>query len=930
MDDSGVTRRTVLRGTAFGVLGAAALPAADALRGTAKADTASLTLTVDTASPGHEVSPQLYGAFFEEINYAGAGGLYAELIRNRAFMDPATPGIVSGLTDFTIAGWVNPAATPNWARFFDFGTGETAYMFLTVSAGGTNNPRFAITVSGNGNEQRLDAPSPLPLNTWTHLAVTLSGTAGALYVNGAAVATNSSMTLNPSSLPVTTNDYVGKSQFPPDPSLDATVDEFQIWNRALSAAEVQSRQTSAAGTTGGGNVAWYRLDEAKGATAVDSSGNGRNGTIELVDTDWSAIADGGAEATATLDASTPLNAQLTRSLKLDLTSVTAGQRAGMANIGYFGVPVVPGQAYRVSFFAKATAGFSGPLTVSLESQDGPKAYASAQVRGLKTGWQRFSATLQVPRGVMALGDGRFVISVDNRGSHTVSVPDGATVWLQVVSVFPPTYRNRPNGLRPDLAEILASINPKVLRFPGGNYVEGVTVDTRWNWKQTIGPVWERPGHQNSAWGYWSDDGLGLPEFLQLAEDLGITPVIGVWAGLTLDGTVIPQNELTPYVQEALDLLEYVTGPATSTWGARRAADGHPAPFRIPYLEIGNEDFLNGGTTSYNDYRYPMFYDSYSRSGPLIFVGEYSATANAGLLPTGLLGNSVGEAAFMTGLERNSDIVHMSSYAPLFANYNHTQWNPDLIGFDQLHSFGSTSYWVQRMFAGCVGDRVLPVTASASGPVLLGDGRQPVAAGLPEGRQRGHPGHDRPAGVQRRRGVRGQRPGADRRPGGRQHAGRPERDRARQVGAARLGRRLYLPGARQLGHRRHGAVAPAATNVTLIKVGLSRHNHAAASGNSRRSRETSQCEGSSLPGWHCSRRSGPCSAAPPARKNPPPSPSSRLPPLPRRRPRPPPPVQAPARSCSDSTASPARPRRSARPSVARATGPTSPAAMSRLR
>ena len=196
------------------------------MRGTAKADTASLTLTVDTASPGHAVSPQLYGAFFEEINYAGVGGLYAELIRNRAFMDPAPQGIVSGLTDFTIAGWVNPAATPNWARFFDFGTGETAYMFLTVSAGGTNNPQFAITVSGNGNEQRLDAPSPLPLNTWMHLAVTLSGTAGTLYVNGAAVATNTSMTLNPSSLPVTTNDYVGKSQFPPDPSLHATVDEF--------------------------------------------------------------------------------------------------------------------------------------------------------------------------------------------------------------------------------------------------------------------------------------------------------------------------------------------------------------------------------------------------------------------------------------------------------------------------------------------------------------------------------------------------------------------------------------------------------------------------------------------------------------------------------------------------------------------------------
>jgi alpha-L-arabinofuranosidase len=795
MEDSGVTRRTVLRGTALGVLGAAALTGAKETA--ARADPAPLTLTVDTASPGHAVSPQLYGAFFEEINYAGVGGLYAELIRNRAFMDPATPnefvapaniprvpgvfgsalqlnggspasyvllppGIVSGLTDFTVAVWVNPAATPNWSRAWDFGTGETAYMFLTVSAGGTSNPRFAITVSGNGNEQRLDAPGPLPLSTWTHLAVTLSGTTGTLYVNGVAVATNTSMTLNPSSLPVTTNDYVGKSQFPPDPALDATVDEFQIWNTALSAAQVQSLLTSAAGTTGGGNVVWYRFDEAAGATAVDSSGNGRGGTIELIGTDWTAVADGGAQASATLDATTPLNDQLTRSLRLELTSVTAGQRAGMANAGYFGVPAVPGQVYRVSFFAKATtesgADFDVPLTLSLESSDGSAVYAEAQVHGLTAAWRRFDTTLRVPRGATATAGARFVISVDNRGPRPVSGPDGATVWLQVVSVFPPTGKNRRNGLRPDLTDIVAAIHPKVLRFPGGNYVEGVTVDTRWDWKQTIGPIWERPGHENSAWGYWSDDGLGLLEFLELAEELGATPVIGVWAGLTLDGTVIAQDELAPYVQDALDLVEYVTGPVTSPWGARRAADGHPHPFRIPYLEIGNEDFLNGGTASYDAYRYPMFYDalkgaypqvplvatssvtsrpmdvldlhfysdaaffeqastmfdSYSRGGPLIFVGEYSATANAGALPTGLLGNSVGEAAFMTGLERNSDIVHMSSYAPLFANYNHTQWDPDLIGFDQVQSFGSTSYWVQRMFATNVGDRVLPVTASASG------------------------------------------------------------------------------------------------------------------------------------------------------------------------------------------------------------------------
>lgn len=795
MNDKAITRRTLLRGAALGTLGAAALPAAQAFTPAparaAAAATAPAALTVDTAAPGHAVSPQLYGAFFEEINYAGVGGLYAELVRNRAFMDTATPlewyppadiprvpgkfgtalqfgggspvqyvslprGIAGGLTDFTVAAWVNPAAAPDWSRVFDFGDGENVYMFMTVAAGGTGNPRFAITVNSNGHEQQVNAPDPLPLGQWAHLAVTLSGTTATLYVNGTAVDTSTSMTLNPSSLGATTQNYIGKSQWP-DPYLDATVDEFQLWNRALSAAEVQSLLTSAGGTPGGGNVAWYRFDEPKGDIVTDSSGKGNDGTVELIGTDWTPVADGGADLTAVLDTAVPLNAALTRSLRLDLTSVAKGQRAGMANGGYFGVPIVPGQVYDVSFFARASGGFGGPLTVSLESPDGTDTYATTRVGGLIANWKRFTTRLTVPRTAGASTAGRLVVAADNRAGQT-AVPRGTSVWLQVVSLFPPTFRNRPNGLRPDLVEKIAGIGPRILRFPGGNYVEGATAGTRWDWKQTIGPTWERPGHENSAWGYWSDDGLGLLEYLQLAEDLGATPVIGVWAGLALDGTVVPESELGPYVQDALDLVEYVTGPVTSTWGARRAAGGHPDPFGLPYLEIGNEDFLNGGTQSYEDYRYPMFYDalkaaypdvklvattsvtsrpmdvldlhyysdasffenaatmfdSYDRSGPLIFVGEYSATADAGSLPTGLLGNSIGEAAFMTGLERNSDIVHMSSYAPLFANYAHTQWNPDLIGFDQLTSFGSTSYWVQRMFASSVGDHVLPVTTSASG------------------------------------------------------------------------------------------------------------------------------------------------------------------------------------------------------------------------
>ena len=796
--NGGVSRRNVLRGTTLGVLGAA-LPATAAVSGSGTAFAAAgdgaspLALTVDSAHPGHAVSPELYGAFFEEINYAGVGGLYAELIRNRTFMDPNTPtawytpdqiprvpgkfgsaiqlgggspaqyvqlspGIVNGLTDFSVAAWVKPASISQWMRVFDFGTGTTDYMFLSVNAG--HAPRFAISVTSYYNEQQLNAPDPLPVGEWSHLAVTLSGTTGTLYVNGVAVATNTAMTLNPSGLPATTQNYIGRSQWAPDPYLDGCVDEFQIYDRALSAAEVASLQTSAGGSAGGGNVAWYRFDEAKGAVAIDSSAKGDNGTVELFAEDWTEVADGGAAVTPVLDGAVGLNSALTRSLRLDFGSaVASGQRAGMANGGYFGVPIVPGQTYRVSFFAKASSGFHAPLTVSLESGDGKTTYVSAQVHGSGPDWRHHSTTLQVPKSATASTSGRFVIGVDNRDGAAAAgtVAAGSSLWLQVVSLFPPTYRNRKNGLRPDLVDLLQGMRPKILRFPGGNYVEGNTIATRWDWKTTIGPVWERPGHQNSAWGYFSDDGLGLLEYLQLAEDLRATPVLGVWAGYTLNGTVVAEADLGPYVQDALDLVEYVTGPITSTWGAKRAADGHPAPFTTPYLEIGNEDWLDG-SGSYDKYRYAAFYDalkaahpdikliattkvtsrpmdvldlhfyeseswfenastmfdSYDRSGPQIFVGEYAGTANAGGLPTGFLGNSLGEAAFMTGMERNSDIVHMTSYAPLFANYGHTQWNPNLIGYNQVESYGSTSYHVQSLFANNVGDKVVPVTASQGG------------------------------------------------------------------------------------------------------------------------------------------------------------------------------------------------------------------------
>jgi hypothetical protein len=204
---------------------------------------------------------------------AGRIGNAVKLCGSNEYVSLPT-GVVNGLTNFTVSAWVNPSATASWSRIFDFGTGTAANMFLTVNAGGAG-VRFAITTSGSGDEQQINSNTQLPLNTFTHLAVTLSGNTGTLYINGNPVGTNANLTLRPSNLGNTNQNWIGQSQYA-DPFLAATVDDFAIYNRALAATEVR---TLAGGQAAAGNVADYKFDESSGATALDSSGNGRNATV---------------------------------------------------------------------------------------------------------------------------------------------------------------------------------------------------------------------------------------------------------------------------------------------------------------------------------------------------------------------------------------------------------------------------------------------------------------------------------------------------------------------------------------------------------------------------------------------------------------------------------------------------------------------------
>ncbi len=351
-------------------------------------------------------------------------------------------------------------------------------------------------------------------------------------------------------------------------------------------------------------------------------------------------------------------------------------------------------------------------------------YASSTIAGVTGSWAKYTTTLTVPKGVARSLTNRFVISTSDPSAA------GSTLWFDIVSLFPPTYDGVSDGLRIDLMDKLGALHPGYFRVPGGNYLEGDTIDTRFEWSNTVGPIEDRPGHFNSAWGYWSQDGMGLLEYLEMAEQVGARPLLAVWAGYTLNGTVVPQAQLAPYVPGRGQRDPLRGRPVTTTsWGAMRAMDGHPQPFDLLGVEVGNEDFFDS-SGSYNAYRYPMFYDAIkaafpgmpvvattpvtsrpmdmldehfynndpqyfaenahlfdgaSRSGPKVIVGEYATTDGT---PTGTLADAIGEAAFLTGLERNADLVIGASYAPLLVNVNAPSWPTNLIGYNGLKSYGS--------------------------------------------------------------------------------------------------------------------------------------------------------------------------------------------------------------------------------------------------
>ena len=445
---------------------------------------------------------------------------------------------------------------------------------------------------------------------------------------------------------------------------------------------------------------------------------------------WSLIKEGAAQGSMNLDTNNPLNPAGPRSLRLDIDNARPG-RLGVANEGFFGVGVAAGRKYNLSFWARGE-GFSGPLAASVEdSADNPSA-DSVTIEGVTGRWQQFHATITASK---TNPKARLVLIAGAKGK----------VWLDMISLFPAdTFKNRPDGLRPDLAQFLADLKPGFIRFPGGCVIEGGTIETAYNWKDSVGPL---PGRreQFGPWGYRETHGMGFFEYLQFCEDIGAAPLYVGFAGETCHFRSVkdvPMDQMGWVATNFLEAIRFANDPATSPWGKLRAEEGHPNSFNLKMVEVGNEgqartfppryQFVHSALKSQypdisyiNDFSFirrkemgaepsdiednhyyespdwfmshTNLYDDRDRKLPAVYDGEVAVTSGDSSDTHGTLLDALSEGAFLMGLERDADVVKMVSYAPLLANVSgRTGWH-GMIYFDSLRSYATVSYYLWKLF-----------------------------------------------------------------------------------------------------------------------------------------------------------------------------------------------------------------------------------------
>jgi alpha-N-arabinofuranosidase len=464
-------------------------------------------------------------------------------------------------------------------------------------------------------------------------------------------------------------------------------------------------------------------------------------------TDWEYRTEGFGYGNLSVETAQPLNTNNPHYVML--TVEDPGQQGiGLTNGGYDGMALQAGKSYFFSLWARQLSDAAIAMEVQLRGKKGVILGTAAFSTGSKE-WQKYTTVIQSGQ---TEDSGYLVVLAKGRGK----------LALDELSLFPEqTFKHRTNGLREDLAQAIADLHPKFMRFPGGCLVHGDGLGNMYRWKHTIGPVEQRT-EQKNIWNYHQSVGLGFFEYFQFCEDIGAKPVPIVAAGVSCQNSGgtwrigstgqkgLPMDQMQAYIQDVLDLIEYANGPAASVWGAKRAAAGHPAPFHLEYIGIGNEDrqtddfrqrfnmiyaavhakhpeitiigtvgpdpagedfqlgwrFADSLAVAMVDehyYQQPQWflsngqrYDRYDRSKSRVYVGEYASWGNS-------LYNALAEGVYMTSLERNGDVVQMASYAPLLANVNHTSWNPNLIYFSNLAVLKTTNYYVQQLFAANAGD-----------------------------------------------------------------------------------------------------------------------------------------------------------------------------------------------------------------------------------
>jgi alpha-N-arabinofuranosidase len=445
---------------------------------------------------------------------------------------------------------------------------------------------------------------------------------------------------------------------------------------------------------------------------------------------WSLQTTGKAKAEVSLSSKQPLHAATPHSLQLDIKAADKAGSVSVVNDGFWGIRVDKGESYNLTYYIR-TKKFSGPITASLKAEDG-RTLASYTFDDVKSSsWKKYTCILKASDSDF---NAKFYLSTNAPG----------TVWFDFVSLFPAkTFKSRPNGMRVDLANYLADLKPSFIRWPGGCFVEGISTESAPNWKRSLGPLTERPGTY-SPWGYWSSDGIGYHEFLQFCEDIGADAMYVFNCGVSCEmraGVYSPDERIPGIIADILDGIEYAIGPVSSKWGAVRAQNGHPEPFPLKYIEVGNEQVGERYAKRFNIFykaikeKYPQlevmaamgiahlhkptanaiskmdiadehaykgvywpmiyhdWYDKYERKDWKLYVGEYACNSGVG---SGNMMAALNDATFILGMERNADLITMSSYAPLLENINDTDWPVNLIRFDNAKSLARISYYTIKM------------------------------------------------------------------------------------------------------------------------------------------------------------------------------------------------------------------------------------------